>query len=83
MYDYTDADWPGSISDRKHTSSGCYSMGSTMISWFSRKQSSVALSIAEVEYIADCSAKLWSHMASKADIRSLWPEDGYYNDSMW
>ena len=56
MYGYTDADWPGSISDRKHTSSGCYSMGSTMISWFSRKQSSVALSTAEAEYIAACSA---------------------------
>ena len=43
------------ISDRKSTSSGCYSLGSAMISWFSRKQSSVALSTAEVEYIATCS----------------------------
>ena len=35
----------------KSTSGGCYSMGSAMISWFSRKQSSVSLSTAEAEYI--------------------------------
>ena len=56
LYGYTDADWAGSISDRKSTSGGCYSMGSTMISWFRRKQSSVDLSTAEAEYIASCSA---------------------------
>ena len=32
--------------------------GSAMSPWFSRKQSSVSLSTAEAEYIADCSAKL-------------------------
>ena len=36
----------------KSTSGGCYSLGSATISWFSRKQSSVSLSSAEVEYIA-------------------------------
>ena len=46
----------GNISDRKITSCGCYSLGSAMISWFSIKQSSVALSTAEAEYIAVCSA---------------------------
>ena len=46
-YGYTDGDWDGSISDRKNTSGGCYCLGSTMISWFSKKQSSVALSSAE------------------------------------
>ena len=51
-----DAYWAGSVLDRKITSSGCYSLGYAMISWFSRKQSSVALSTAEVEYIVACSA---------------------------
>ena len=52
LYGYIDADWAGSISDRKSsTTGGCYSLGSTMISWFSRKQFSVALSTVEVEYI--------------------------------
>ena len=31
-------------------------MGSGVISWFSRKQSCVALSIAETEYVTACSA---------------------------
>jgi hypothetical protein len=52
---YTDADWAGGIADRKSTSGCCFSLGSAMISWQSRKQSSIALSIVEVEYIAACS----------------------------
>ena len=56
LYGFTDASWAGSVSDRRSTSGGCYCLGSAMISWFSRKQSSVALSIAEAEYIAACSA---------------------------
>ena len=55
LYGYTDVDWAGSILDRKRISGGCYSLGSAMISWFSRKQFSVALSTAEAEYIAACS----------------------------
>ena len=35
LYGYRDADWARSISDRKITSGGCYSLGSAMISWFS------------------------------------------------
>ena len=67
LYGYTDADWAGSISDRKITSCGSYSLGSAMISWFSKKQSSVALSTAKAEYIAACSASceaiwLWKLM---------------------
>jgi hypothetical protein len=53
---YTDADWAGSVADRKSTSGCCFSMGSAMISWQSRKQSSIALSTAEAEYIDACSA---------------------------
>jgi hypothetical protein len=40
---YTDFDWAGSAVDRKSTSGCCFNLGSTMISWFSRKQTSVAL----------------------------------------
>jgi hypothetical protein len=53
---YTDSDWVGSVSDRKSTSRCCFSLGSAMISWQSRKQSNIALSTAEAEYIAACSA---------------------------
>jgi hypothetical protein len=53
---YTDADWEGSVSDRKNTSGCCFNLGSAMISWQSRKQSSISLSIVEEKYIFACSA---------------------------
>ena len=53
---YIDLDWVGSIFDRKSTSRCCFSLGSAMISWQSWKQSSIALSTAEAEYIVACSA---------------------------
>ena len=53
---YTDVDWAGSVSDRKSTSGCCFSLGSAMILWLSRKQSSIALSTVEAEYIAACFA---------------------------
>ena len=52
---YVDSDWASSAIDRKSTSRCCFSMGSGVISWFrSRKQSCVALSITEAEYVAAC-----------------------------
>ena len=53
---YIDSDWVGSVSDRKSTSGCCFSLGSAMISWKNRKQSSIALSTAEEEYIVSCSS---------------------------
>ena len=53
---YVDSDWAGSAIDRKSTSGCCLSMGSGVISWFSKKQFCVALSTAEAEYVASCSA---------------------------
>jgi hypothetical protein len=53
---YADSDWAGSVCDRKSTSRCCFSLGSAMTSWQSRKQSSIALSTTEAEYIATCSA---------------------------
>jgi hypothetical protein len=62
---YTDSDWAGSVSNRKCTSGCCFSLGSAMISWQSRKQSSNALSTAKAKYIAACSASceaIWLRM---------------------
>jgi hypothetical protein len=52
---YTDSDWVGSLYDRKRTSRCCFSLGSMMISWQSRKKSSISLSTLEAEYIVACS----------------------------
>ena len=58
LYGYTDLDQAKSVTNRKSTSGGCYCLGSAMSLWFSRKQSNVSLSMAEVEYIAVVFAKL-------------------------
>jgi hypothetical protein len=52
LHGYADVDWARSPVDRKSTFGYCFSLGSTMISWSSRKQGSIAQSIAEAEYIA-------------------------------
>jgi hypothetical protein len=65
LSDYTDSDWAGSVSDIKSTSGCCFSLGLSMISWQSRKQSSISLSTTKVEYIAACSASgeaIWFQM---------------------
>lgn len=49
---YSDADWAGDKNDRKSTSGYCFSLGSGLISWRTNKQSCVALSTAEAEYVA-------------------------------
>ena len=73
LYGYIDANWAGSVSDRRSTSGGCYCLGSAMSSWFSRKQSSVALSTVEAEYIVACSVSceaiwLWKLMLGLFDL---------------
>eukprot|EP00253_Pinus_taeda_P004814 PITA_04814 len=49
---FTDADWARSPSDWKSTSGGIFNFGSAAVSWYSRKQRSVALSSADAEYMA-------------------------------
>ena len=51
---YADSDWADSVAGRKTTLGCCFSLGSTMIPWFSRKQTSVALSTTEAEHITSC-----------------------------
>ena len=53
---YSDADWAGDCSDRRSTSGYIFTMGAAAVSWKSKKQSSVALSTAEAEYMALASA---------------------------
>jgi len=48
--------------DRKNTSGTCHLLGSSLVSWHNKKQACVALSTAEVEYIAAgsyCVQTLW------------------------
>eukprot|EP00253_Pinus_taeda_P005329 PITA_05329 len=62
LHAYIDADWVGSVDDRKSTSGGAFYMASRIMSWFSEKHSSIALSTIEVEYVATascCTQLLW------------------------
>jgi hypothetical protein len=56
LHGYADLDWAESSVDWKSTSGYCFSLGSAMISWSSKKQGSIAQSAAEAEYIATSNA---------------------------
>jgi hypothetical protein len=49
---YTDADWAGSITDRKSTSGYCTYVWGNLVTWRSKKQNVVARSSAEAEFRA-------------------------------
>ena len=53
---YSDADWAGDVNDRKSTSSYLFQISGGAVTWSSKKQSCVALSTAEAEYVALSSA---------------------------
>jgi hypothetical protein len=59
---YSDSDYAECKVDRKSTSGTCQFLGRSLVSWSSRKQTSVALSTAEAEYVVAgqcCAQLLW------------------------
>lgn len=52
LYGYIDSDWCGDKEDRKSTAGFVFMYGSAPISWGSKKESVVALSSCEAEYVA-------------------------------
>ncbi|WVZ51682.1 hypothetical protein U9M48_002798 [Paspalum notatum var. saurae] len=59
---FSDADHAGCRIDRKSTSGTCQLLGTSLVSWSSRKQARVALFTTEAEYVAAascCSQLLW------------------------
>jgi hypothetical protein len=62
LHGFSDVDFSGCRLDRKCTSGTCQFLGSSLVSWSSCKQSSVAQSTTEAEYVAAascCSQLLW------------------------
>jgi hypothetical protein len=65
---YYDADYTGCKVDRKSTSETCQFLGRSLVCWSSKKQNSVALSMAEAEYVAAencCAQLLWMRQTLK------------------
>lgn len=56
LLSYSDSDWCGDIMDRKSTMGYIFLLAGAPVSWCSRKQSVVALSTCEAEYISACFA---------------------------
>ncbi|GJY44155.1 hypothetical protein Tco_0432368 [Tanacetum coccineum] len=59
---YTDSDYARATQDRKFTTGGCQFLGNRLISWQCKKQTMVATSTTEVEYMAVascCGQVLW------------------------
>ena len=59
---YTDVDFDDCQLDRKSTSGSCPFLGSSLVSWSSKKQNSTTLSTTEAEYITAgscCAQVLW------------------------
>ncbi|GJX58453.1 putative ribonuclease H-like domain-containing protein [Tanacetum coccineum] len=60
---FSDSDYGGSNLDRKSTTGGCQFLGQRLISWQCKKQTIVATSTTEAEYVAAancCGQVLWS-----------------------
>ncbi|GJX61587.1 putative ribonuclease H-like domain-containing protein [Tanacetum coccineum] len=59
---FTDSDYAGASLDRKYTTGGCQFLGKRLISWQCKKQTIVANSTTEAEYVAAancCGQVLW------------------------
>ncbi|GJR28938.1 hypothetical protein Tco_1105170 [Tanacetum coccineum] len=64
---YTDSDYAGASLDRKSTIGGCQFLGSRLISWQCKKQTVVANSTTEAEYVAasSCCGQFWATVKAK------------------
>nr|GEY71015.1 hypothetical protein [Tanacetum cinerariifolium] len=62
LVSFSDSDYGGATQDRKSTTGGCQFLGRRLISWQCKKQTIVATSTTEAEYVAaasSCGQVLW------------------------
>ncbi|GJU53468.1 retrovirus-related pol polyprotein from transposon TNT 1-94 [Tanacetum coccineum] len=80
---YADSDHAGDYVDRKSTSGICTFVGCCLTSWFSKKQTALAISTTEAEYVSArkaCQQALWMKQALiDYDVRLDQPLDEGYS----
>ena len=73
---YSNVDWAGCIDDRKSTNGGNFFLGESLVSWISKKQTSISLSTTEAEYIAivECCTQVEWMKQTLQDINVVFKE---------
>jgi hypothetical protein len=73
---YCDADWAGDSSDARSTSGVLFMLANSAVQWSSQKQSNVACSSSEAEYIAasEAARENYSLRVFLADVDAAQPE---------
>ena len=79
LFGFCDSDWAGSMDDMKSTSGYCFTLGTGIFSWASKKQERVAHSSAEAEYVSASEAtkqvvwlrKILGDMGEKQDMATV------------
>jgi hypothetical protein len=85
---YSDSDYAGCKVDRKSTSGTSQFLGSSLVSWSSKKQTCIALSTAEAEYVVarQCWAQLLWMRQTESRLKGveremcLWAISKYFGD---
>nr|GEV62663.1 uncharacterized mitochondrial protein AtMg00810-like [Tanacetum cinerariifolium] len=84
LEDFSDSDYTGGSLDRKSTTEGCQFLGKRLISWQCKKQTVVANSTTEAEYVAaaNCCRQAYTYhcqlKVSAAKSKFTTAGDGYY-----
>ncbi|GJZ62163.1 retrovirus-related pol polyprotein from transposon TNT 1-94 [Tanacetum coccineum] len=83
---YADSDHAGDYVDRKSTSGICTFVGCCLTSWFSKKQTALAISTTEAEYVSAgkaCQQALWMKQALiDYDEKDITPKDRKHSKKM-
>ncbi|GJS80569.1 retrovirus-related pol polyprotein from transposon TNT 1-94 [Tanacetum coccineum] len=75
---YTDSDYAETTQDRKSTTGGCQFLGNRLISWQCKKQTVVATSTTEAEYVAaaTCCGQIFLQKVLMLEGFSTWSQVG-------